>query len=402
MDSEKILVIEDDPSVCELLFSCLSKAGFLIEISHNGEDGLRSIEEIPPRLVILDLNLPGMNGLDVCRAMRRDPWMSKIPVLMLTGKAEEDDIVTGLEIGADDYMVKPFSPKLLVARVKALLRRDEPVSDGFHQPDPAAPKLLQIKSLGYCSLCCGDKTIPWGVAFSSHQRQLLAMLISSPDGRIAQQEVQLELWPNSSTSKARSSFDSLLLRARKTLDEGLAPFDSKQYLVVRRGILCLENYRVDALDFQRLARKGLQEASFRKLWQAELSFSSAFSLWQGPFLPADFGSEKTIFMQDELEQLLIEASKVFACILAEGQRFQEATKILRLAQRYNPSEDALVRLLYQLATAMGLPSAARRVLDNYRTYLVHENYPKIEIDEILTEIPQSPQPTNWLESLESP
>ncbi|MBW2450918.1 MAG: response regulator [Deltaproteobacteria bacterium] len=402
MDSEKILVIEDDPSVCELLFSCLSKAGFLIEISHNGEDGLRSIEEIPPRLVILDLNLPGMNGLDVCRAMRRDPWMSKIPVLMLTGKAEEDDIVTGLEIGADDYMVKPFSPKLLVARVKALLRRDEPVSDGFHQPDQAAPKLLQIKSLGYCSLCCGDKTIPWGVAFSSHQRQLLAMLISSPDGRIAQQEVQLELWPNSSTSKARSSFDSLLLRVRKTLDEGLAPFDSKQYLVVRRGILCLENYRVDALDFKRLARKGLQEASFRKLWQAELSFSSAFSLWQGPFLPADFGSEKTIFMQDELEQLLIEASKVFACILAEGQRFQEATKILRLAQRYNPSDDALVRLLYQLATAMGLPSAARRVLDNYRTYLVHENYPKIEIDEILTEIPQSPQPTNWLESLESP
>ena len=97
MDKPHVLVIEDDISVCELLFACLSKADYRVSIAQSGEAGLQQIEEDPPVVVVLDLSLPGMNGLDVCRAMRRDPWMSKLPVLMLTGKAEEEDIVTGLE-----------------------------------------------------------------------------------------------------------------------------------------------------------------------------------------------------------------------------------------------------------------------------------------------------------------
>ena len=109
MDNSHILIIEDDSSVCELLFACLSKAGCRVSIAQSGEAGLSQIEEDPPEAMVLDLNLPGMNGLDVCRAMRRDPWMSRIPVLMLTGQAEEDDVVAGLEVGADDYMAKPFS-----------------------------------------------------------------------------------------------------------------------------------------------------------------------------------------------------------------------------------------------------------------------------------------------------
>jgi len=123
MDKPHVLIIEDDASVCELLFACLNKADYRVSVAQSGEAALAQIEEDPPEVVVLDLALPGMNGLDVCRAMRRDPWMGKIPVLMLTGKTEEDDIVAGLEVGADDYMTKPFSPKLLTARVKALLRR---------------------------------------------------------------------------------------------------------------------------------------------------------------------------------------------------------------------------------------------------------------------------------------
>lgn len=123
MDKPHILIIEDDASVCELLFSCLDKDGYRVSVAQSGEAALSQIEEDLPEVVVLDLNLPGMNGLDVCRAMRRDPWMGQLPVLMLTGKTEEDDIVAGLEVGADDYMTKPFSPKLLTARVKALLRR---------------------------------------------------------------------------------------------------------------------------------------------------------------------------------------------------------------------------------------------------------------------------------------
>ena len=117
MDKAHVLIIEDDASVCELLFSSLTKSGYRVSATQSGEAALTQIEEDPPDLVVLDLNLPGMSGLDVCRLMRQDPWMSKIPVLMLTGKSEEDDILAGLEVGADDYVTKPFSQKLVDARV---------------------------------------------------------------------------------------------------------------------------------------------------------------------------------------------------------------------------------------------------------------------------------------------
>lgn len=136
MDKPHVLIIEDDASVCELLLSCLGKAGYRVSIAQSGEAALMQIEEDPPEVVVLDLNLPGMNGLDVCRAMRRDPWMGQIPVLMLTGQSEEDDIVAGLEVGADDYMTKPFSIHELVARVKAHLRRSERERADVTEPAP--------------------------------------------------------------------------------------------------------------------------------------------------------------------------------------------------------------------------------------------------------------------------
>jgi DNA-binding response OmpR family regulator len=241
MDKPHVLVIEDDVSVCELLISCLSKADYRVSIAQSGEAGLQQIEEDPPEVVVLDLNLPGMNGLDVCRAMRRDPWMSKLPVLMLTGKAEEEDIVAGLEVGADDYMAKPFSPKLLTARVMALLRRvNNPglAAEGRAIKDNSTG-ILSIKTLGQCVLTMAGRQLSWAEEFSPSQRQLMAILVGTPAGKISQEEVQVALWPDSSTSRARSSFDSLLSRVRRTMDNYLKPFDSTRYLVVNGGYLCL-------------------------------------------------------------------------------------------------------------------------------------------------------------------
>ncbi len=163
MDNPHILIIEDDSSVCELLFACLNKAGYRVSIAQSGEAGLSQIEEDPPEAMVLDLNLPGMNGLDVCRAMRRDPWMSRIPVLMLTGQAEEDDVVAGLEVGADDYMTKPFSPKLLTARVKSLLHRrsSKPIPEGGTVSAVNSPESLMVKTLGRCELRVGNRSLSW-------------------------------------------------------------------------------------------------------------------------------------------------------------------------------------------------------------------------------------------------
>lgn len=327
--------------------------------------------------------------------------MGRIPVLMLTGQSEEDDVVAGLEVGADDYMTKPFSPKLLTARVKALLRRGGGSPNNTPQtaaaPETAAtPESLIVKTLGRPELNISGRCFSWAEDFSPAQRQLMAMLVASADAKVSQEEVQAALWPNSPTSKARSSFDSLLSRVRKTLDESLAPFDCKKYLVVKRGYLCLENAKVDAHEFRRLVKKAGQQLSSEELWPAEITYSSAFSLWQGSFVPGDFGSEAAIVFQDEMEQLYIEASISFARLLAENKRYHQAAKLLRDALRYNPTNDDVVRLLHSLCLAQESPGQASQVLKAYSEALSRESFSKLEISKILHDFPRELKIDGWL------
>lgn len=398
MDQAHLLVIEDDEAVGELLVSCLRGADFRVSAARSGEEGLRLVEEDPPHLVLLDISLPGMNGLDVCRELRRDPWMAKIPVLMLTGRVEDDDVVAGLEVGADDYMTKPFKAKVLTARVNALLRRgrgDSGVQAAAGIP-AEEPPLLEIRTLGRCEMQLGPRVVDWIEAFSPAQRMLLSLLLAASDGRIPQEEVQVTFWPDTRASRARSNFDSLMMRLRKTIDQELAPADVRRHLLLRGGILCLEEARVDALEFRRLALKGGQQVRARELWQAELAFSSAFSLWQGTFLPGDFGCEAAAAFKDELEQLYLEASQLFARVLAESGRHQEAVKLLRYAQRYNQTHDGLVRLLYQLLLAQEHKAQARQLLDQYAVLLSREKFSPAEIGAILADFPKTRPKGSWL------
>ena len=119
----KILSIEDEPDIRELLSLTLEAEGFRVLSAATGEEGLRLARKEKPALVLLDLMLPKISGLELCRQLRADPDLSSVPILMLTAKGTETDKVVGLEVGADDYVIKPFSPRELTARVKALLRR---------------------------------------------------------------------------------------------------------------------------------------------------------------------------------------------------------------------------------------------------------------------------------------
>ena len=118
-----ILLVEDEPSVGELVRGYLQKSGYRIVWVRSGEDALVELERHPVKMVLLDIGLPGMDGFDACRAIR---GRSQVPILMLTARDEEPDRVVGLEVGADDYLTKPFSPRELVARMKAIFRRTEP------------------------------------------------------------------------------------------------------------------------------------------------------------------------------------------------------------------------------------------------------------------------------------
>lgn len=123
MVDEKILLIEDDADISELVQYNLEREGYKVYASADGEIGLNQAVKIKPDLIILDLMLPGLDGLSVCRKLRANPDTAETPILMLTAKGEESDIVIGLEMGADDYVAKPFSPKELLARIRAVLRR---------------------------------------------------------------------------------------------------------------------------------------------------------------------------------------------------------------------------------------------------------------------------------------
>lgn len=129
MSTGKILVVEDEKDILELITYNLTKNGFEVNGVTSGEQALKIARSDWPDLVVLDLMLPGVEGLDVCRLMKGDAKTKNIPIVIVTAKAEEADIVTGLELGADDYITKPFSPRVLVARIKAVLRRNEAQSE---------------------------------------------------------------------------------------------------------------------------------------------------------------------------------------------------------------------------------------------------------------------------------
>src|SRR5436190_20132966 len=119
----RILIVEDDPDIAELVGRYLDKAGFVTERAASGREALQTIAVRPPGLMVLDLMLPHVDGLEICRIIRASEKTAAIPIIMLTARAEESDRIVGLELGADDYLPKPFSPSELVARVRALLRR---------------------------------------------------------------------------------------------------------------------------------------------------------------------------------------------------------------------------------------------------------------------------------------
>lgn len=141
MAKERILVVDDEEDILELVRFNLAREGYDVICTVSGEETLKISGKEHPDLILLDLMLPGMDGLEVARILKNDSSTKEIPIIMLTAKGEEADIVTGLELGADDYVTKPFSPRILLARVRAILRRK--LKDG----EPSEESVMRIRNL---------------------------------------------------------------------------------------------------------------------------------------------------------------------------------------------------------------------------------------------------------------
>lgn len=227
---ETILVIEDDPDIQELVQYNLEREGYQVYVCSDGEIGIQQAEKMTPDLILLDLMLPGLDGLSVCKKIRQTVATKDIPVIMLTAKSEESDVVIGLELGADDYVTKPFSPKELVARLKAILRRTTPsIAESIPEDVlTVGPLSLDLsRHEAYCRGHCLKLTLA--------EFRLLSMLLSKP-GRVYTREQLLREVSGEDTYVIDRNIDVHVRSIRRKLAE-----DSDMVATVRGvGYKCQE------------------------------------------------------------------------------------------------------------------------------------------------------------------
>ena len=209
----RILVVEDEAALVELLTYNLEKGGYTVRVARDGEEAELAITEEKPDLVVLDWMLPHVSGIEICRRLRRRTATRDLPILMLTARSEETDRIRGLEAGADDYVVKPFSPRELVARVGAILRRarpgghDEVLAYGDVEMDMAAHRVTRDGQ---------------PVALGPTEYRLLHHFLSHPGRVFSREQLMNGVWGYDSTIEERT-VDVHIRRLRKTLNQGDKP-----------------------------------------------------------------------------------------------------------------------------------------------------------------------------------
>ena len=223
MTKMKIVVVEDEPDILEVLSYNLKREGFDVTTALDGTSGLALVEKHSPDLVLLDLMLPGIDGLEICRRIKDNKKLSHIPVIMVTAKGEESDVVLGLGIGADDYIAKPFSPRELIARVKAVLRRSQ-ISDAVEDTDRIEIEGLTIDAAKFSVSYRGRP-----IKFTATEFRLLHQLASSP-GRVFSREQLLDHAFGSNVVVVDRNIDVHIRAIRKKISE------DTQFIETIRGI----------------------------------------------------------------------------------------------------------------------------------------------------------------------
>ncbi len=210
MSRGRILVVEDEPDIAEVLSYNLEREGFSVEVQHRGDGALEALRERPPDLLVLDLMLPGLDGLELTRILKREPRTASLPVVMLTARVEEVDRIVGLELGADDYIAKPFSPREVVLRIKAVLRRSE-AEEGPAEQLSVGPIRLDVA--GH-RLHVGERE----VALTATEFRLLRILMERCGRVQTRNQLLADVWGYSEEVDSRT-VDTHVRRLRRKLGE---------------------------------------------------------------------------------------------------------------------------------------------------------------------------------------
>jgi phosphate regulon transcriptional regulator PhoB len=220
----KILVVDDEKDILELITYNLQKEGFYVEVSPDGEDALKKIRSERFDLVLLDLMLPGMQGMEICRNLKSGDGTAPIPIIMLTAKSEELDKVLGLEMGADDYITKPFSPRELVARIRAVLRRAREA--------PEQERVINIGDLVINTDTYQVMKKDRPIQLSATEFRLLVYLVQKK-GRVFNRDMLLDaVWKDEAFVEPRT-VDVHIRRLRSRIEDDPS---HPEYIKTRRGI----------------------------------------------------------------------------------------------------------------------------------------------------------------------
>jgi len=205
----RVLLVEDDENITELVRYNLETAGFAIDSVADGEEGLLKAQEEAPDIILLDWMLPNLSGLEICRQLRRKPSTQNIPIIMLTARADEPDRIRGLETGADDYIVKPFSPKELIVRIQAVLRRVRPALAGHM----LAFKDIQLDNVSH-RVTRSDRVINLGPT----EYRLLRHFMENPSRVFSREQLLDSVWGRDVYVEPRT-VDVHIRRLRKAINE---------------------------------------------------------------------------------------------------------------------------------------------------------------------------------------
>ncbi len=225
MTVKKVLVVDDEPDIVELVSYNLSKEGFEVSSAADGEEALARIRKERFDFLVLDLMLPGIQGLELCRIVRNDPHTRGIPIIMLTAKGEEVDKILGLEMGADDYMAKPFSPRELVARVRAVMRRAS-------ERTAADEKVLRIGGLVINRETYSVTKEGKDLALSSTEFRLLLYLVERRGKVFSRDQLLDAVWKDEAFVEPRT-VDVHVRRLRAQIEDDPS---SPRYVRTKRGI----------------------------------------------------------------------------------------------------------------------------------------------------------------------
>lgn len=221
----KILIVDDEQDIADLISYNLEKEGYSTIKAYDGSDVLKTVKAQKPDLVILDLMLPHMNGMDLCRAIRANPETSHLPIIMLTAKSDEVDKIIGLEIGADDYMTKPFSVKELIARIRSIFRR---IQEGKQQ---SAKETFEFEGLSINYVSCSVIVEGKPVMLSPTELKLLFFLSRNPGRVYSRNQILDHVWGDDTFITDRA-VDVHIRRLRNQIEKDM---ENPHYILTVRG-----------------------------------------------------------------------------------------------------------------------------------------------------------------------